>query len=288
MKQLSAVVPASLRTALTRELLELGAEAVDSTLDPSDAGIVKVTAYCSETALDGVLNAAQAALDRLLTRLRLASPSRFEVNELREDWQTSWVMQLGAVHLGQGLVIVPEGLVYRPGQGERVLWLEPGLFFGFGEHPTTRLMCDWIAGHCAERSVLDVGCGTGVLSFVAAHAGARSVVGVDIDVPSVESANRNARRNGWQSQCSFSSQPLERVAEQFEVVLANIEAPTLCLLAAGLVGAVGPGGRLALAGLLEEQVEEVCDCFASYGMALSLHGVLDGWALLSNTPTPPP
>lgn len=285
MKQLSVVVPSRLSGPLASHLLELGAEAVDSAPDQSQAQLVKVTGYCSEAALDSLLNAAQKTLDRLARRLGVLPVPRFEANDLREDWQTSWVLQLSPVHLGQGLVVVPEGVDYRAHTDERVLWLEPGLFFGFGEHPTTRLMCDWIAGHCAQRTVLDVGCGTGVLSFVAAHAQARSVVGVDIDTASVASATRNARRNAWDSQCTFFSQPLENIGDQFDVVLANIEAPTLCSLAAALVKAVAPQGRLALAGLLEEQLEEVCERFAACGMPLRATASLDGWVLLTNTLT---
>src|SRR5690606_2514021 len=132
--------------------------------------------------------------------------------------------------------------------------------------------------------VIDVGAGTGVLSFVAAFAGAKSVFGIDIDIPSVESAQRNAVNNGWQELCTFCSEGLDAVREQFEIVLANIDAKTLTLLAGELVRVLGPNGRIALTGVLVEQAATVREAFGKAGLLVEVCVERDGWVLLTNTP----
>jgi ribosomal protein L11 methyltransferase len=208
------------------------------------------------------------------------------VRDVRSDWETHWALQLAPAHLAAGLVLVAKGVVYEAAPGERVLSLEPGLFFGFGEHPTTQLICAWIAEHCAGKKVIDVGCGTGVLSLVAAHAGAASVLGIDIDVPSVESAKRNAQSNGWEATCRFSSDHLERVQERFEVVLANIDAGTLSAMGGDLARVLSPGGKLALTGVLDEQTSGLRDRFAELGVPLCVSAERQGWVLLTNHEPP--
>ncbi len=282
MKQLVVDVPAPLSSSLSVELMELGVEAVDVSMNDERPGQVWVRGYCAESVALTTQGRAQGALDRLARRLGVAPVPRFEVRDVRSDWETHWALQLAPAHLAGGLVLVAKGVVYEAAPGERVLSLEPGLFFGFGEHPTTQLICAWIAEHCAGKKVIDVGCGTGVLSLVAAHARAASVLGIDIDVPSVESAKRNARGNDWDATCRFSSEPLERVQDQFEVVLANIDAGTLSALAGDLLRVLSPGGKLVLTGVLDEQSSVLRDRFAELGVPLCVTGERQGWVLLTN------
>lgn len=284
MKQLRALVPARLATSLTSLIEEAGALAVDTSAEPDLQGRVWITAYCEEASAPALRRRCQLGLDELAQRWSVEPTPNFESQDVRADWETSWTQVLPPARLTPGLVLIADGVAFQPAAGERVVRLEPGLFFGFGEHPTTQLISEWISEHCANKRVLDVGCGTGVLAFVAAFAGARSVLGIDIDAPSVESAQRNAVRNGWQDACTFSMDALERVSTEFDVVLANIDAKTLTLVARDLCRVLAPGGRVALTGVLEEQAASVRHALASSGVTVEVGSRRQGWVLLANTP----
>lgn len=288
MKQLKVHVPARLSSPLARLAEEGGAAAVDTSVERDAQGRVWVTAYCEDAAAPSLGRRLRAELAELTRKLRLSEVPRVFVEDVRADWQTSWTQTLAPARIAPGLVLVAEGVECALLPGERLLRLEPGLYFGFGEHPTTQLISEWILEHCPERTVIDVGAGTGVLSFVAAFAGAKSVFGIDIDLPSVESAQRNAVNNGWQALCTFSSDGLEAVSGHYEVVLANIDAKTLTLLAADLIRVLGPNGRIALTGVLVEQAATVTEAFEKVGLSVDVCAERDGWVLLTNTPATSP
>lgn len=281
-QQLTALVPPRMSHGLASELLTLGAQAVDVSRAEGETGDVRVISYWSASELVNKKRAAQAACRQLAQRLGMSTIPRLEVREVRADWETSWALALPPARLTSDLTLVAEGVAYEAAAGERVLRLEPGLYFGFGEHPTTQLIGAWMGEHCADKTVLDVGCGTGVLSFIALHAGASRVVGVDIDVPSVESARRNAEKNGFASaSCSFSTQALAEVTETFDRVVANIDARTLSQLAPDLLRVCKPVARICLTGVLVEQEPELRVRFAELGAPLDVVGERDGWVLLS-------
>lgn len=284
MKQLKALVPTRLAAPLASLMSEAGASAVDTATEADAHGRLLVTAYCEAARARGIAKRCQNELSELARRAKLGDTPKVEISDVSADWETSWTQVLPPARLAPALVLVPEGVAYQAAPGERVIRLEPGLYFGFGEHPTTQLISEWIGRSCLGASVLDVGCGTGVLSFVAAFAGAASVFGIDIDGPSVASAQRNASNNGWAEVCTFASDPLQDVERRFGVVLANIDARTLTSLAEHLCRVLAPGGRLALTGVLEEQVEGVCSALSAAGVPVEVSAVDSGWALLTNTP----
>jgi ribosomal protein L11 methyltransferase len=162
-------------------------------------------------------------------------------------------------------------------EGDVIVLLDPGRSFGSGSHPSTRLVLaaleDVIGG--GER-VLDVGCGSGVLAVAAARLGAASVVAVDIDPEAIEVTAANAARNGVAEQVAASTESLEELDGTFDVVLANIGVRVLTDLAGALVEAVGAGGTLVLAGLLEDQADGVVA--ACVGTTELSKPVEDGWA----------
>lgn len=285
MKLLRVSVPNSWANALSDHLLSIGAQAVDTSTEGAERGWVWVTAYVEEASARAVRGRGQTHLDAAARRAGTSPAPRLVSQAVRADWQTSWTQTLAPAKLVTGLVLVADGVAYEAAPGERVLRLEPGLFFGFGEHPTTQLIGEWLGRYAAGKSVLDVGCGTGVLAFVAAHVGAREVFGIDIDVPSVASARRNAFSNGWEGVCTFASDALQSVQAQFEVVVANIEGLTLGELAAELVRVLAQRGCMALTGLLVEQADDVRAAFAESGLRLEVVGERDGWVLLANTPS---
>jgi len=162
------------------------------------------------------------------------------------------------------------------------LELDPGLAFGTGSHPTTRLCLEWL---CAKVSrgdtLLDYGCGSGILALAGAKLGAGEVVGVDIDARALEAAAENAARNRVALRLAHSQQPL---SEQFDIVVANILTNPLCVLAPLIAARVKPGGQLALSGVLDNQAEQVIAAYAPH-IALSRGATLEGWARLEGTRT---
>jgi len=158
------------------------------------------------------------------------------------------------------------------------LILDPGMAFGTGSHPTTRLCLEWLERHVtAGCSVLDYGCGSGILAIAAARLGAGPVAGVDIDPQAVEAARANAERNGVAALFADSAEP---VAGEYDVVVANILSNPLRVLAPAICAHVRPGGRLALSGILREQVDEIIAIYAQW-IPLQVADAREDWVCLS-------
>ncbi len=155
--------------------------------------------------------------------------------------------------------------------------LDPGLAFGTGTHPTTRMCLRWIAQRRLDGlRVLDYGCGSGILAIGAAKFGASEIVAVDIDPAAVESTQINAANNHAVLQAGLP----DAAKGQFNVVLANILATPLKVLAPLLCAHVAAGGHLVLAGILERQAEELQQAYAPW-LSLSVADSEDGWILMT-------
>lgn len=198
-----------------------------------------------------------------------------------QDWVRATQAQFGAIEIAGRVHIVPtwceaprHGLVVR---------LDPGLAFGTGSHPTTRLCIEWLAETVqgGER-VLDYGCGSGILAIVAAGLGAGCCTGVDIDPHALQAAAANARANGATLDVRT---PDALGPARFDLVVANILTNPLIALAPVLAARVEPGGRLALAGLLDEQAEEVAAAYARW-FTLRAGKRREGWTLLHGSRLP--
>jgi ribosomal protein L11 methyltransferase len=155
-----------------------------------------------------------------------------------------------------------------------ILELDPGLAFGTGSHPTTRLCMQWLEANVrAGETVLDYGCGSGILAIVAKKLGAGDTVGIDIDPNAVDASRYNAERN--RVEASFALP--ESVSEAtYDLVVANILSNPLKLMAAMLSARVRPGGRLILSGVLERQAEEVAAAYAPW-IPMSVWRSEEGW-----------
>jgi ribosomal protein L11 methyltransferase len=159
------------------------------------------------------------------------------------------------------------------------LKLHMGLAFGTGEHPTTALCLDWIDAHLAPgTTVLDYGCGSGVLAIAALALGARAAWAIDNDPQAIAATRENARLNGCAEKMAIGA-PEELPAIRVDVVLANILAAPLVALARTFADHVAAGGAVVLSGLLERQVGEVTAAYEPYFESLA-HSVRDGWALI--------
>jgi ribosomal protein L11 methyltransferase len=193
-----------------------------------------------------------------------------------QDWVRLTQSQFEPVQVTPSFWIVPTWHE-PPAAAQQVIRLDPGLAFGTGTHPTTRMCLRWIAQHPPEgQRVLDYGCGSGILAIGAAKFGAASVDAVDIDEAAVRSTEDNARANGVQLSAGLP----DRARGRYDTVLANILATPLKVLAPLLCGHVAPGGHLVLAGILARQASELQEAYAPYA-ALQVSDEEDGWILMT-------
>ena len=193
-----------------------------------------------------------------------------------QDWVRATQRQFGPIAIGAGLHIVPTWCD-PPSEGT-VIRLDPGLAFGTGAHPTTRMCLEWLlAEPPTGATVLDYGCGSGVLAIAAAKLGAASVVGTDIDAQALRASRDNARANAVD--VSFVT-PDALPTGTFDIVVANILANPLIALAPLIASRVPPGGRLALSGILDTQSDAVVIAYSRW-FTLAATRRADGWALMT-------
>jgi len=198
------------------------------------------------------------------------------------DWVRATQEQFVPTRIAPDLWIVPSWHE-PPDPQAHVIRLDPGVAFGTGTHPTTRLVLQWLVAHPpAGRKVLDYGCGSGILAIAAAKLGAARVVATDIDPQALAAAAANAAANATPGDYTA---PGALPAGAFDVVLANILTNPLKLLAPVLLARVAPGGTLVLAGILERQAGEVIDAYAQVdpAVALAIWRSDDGWVCLQGT-----
>lgn len=193
-----------------------------------------------------------------------------------QDWVRLTQSQFDPIRISERLWIVPSWHV-APNPDAINLELDPGLAFGTGSHPTTRLCLEWLEANITPGiSVLDYGCGSGILAIAAKKLGAGETAGVDIDPAALTAAADNAARNQVELRLAPSSAPMEQC---FDVVVANILTNPLMLLAPLLTSRLAPGGKLALSGVLETQAEQVITAYAPF-LPLRVGATHEGWVRL--------
>ena len=198
---------------------------------------------------------------------------------LESDWAEAWKRHIGVMRIGQRVIIRPSWRRHHGTADDVVVALDPGMAFGTGLHPTTRLCVAGIerwadAGLLARGTardgaarVLDVGCGSGILSIVAVRLGAGEVVGVDTDPIAVEATVANARRNRVARRVHARAGSLPAAGGPYDLVVANLIASVLVALADRLADAVAPGGRVLTSGIFVEREAEVAAALADAGLA---------------------
>lgn len=206
--------------------------------------------------------------------VRLVAIRRVE----EQDWVRLTQSQFAPVEVAASFWVVPSWHE-PPADAQRVIRLDPGRAFGTGTHATTRMCLRWIARHADRvraRRVLDYGCGSGILAIGAALHGAAEVDAVDLDPEAVEATRDNAAANGVR----VAAGPPEAANGRYGVVLANILAAPLRLLAPLLCGRLEAGGDLVLAGILERQADELKAAYAPW-LAIDTVDADDGWVLMA-------
>ena len=250
-------------TAVENAFLHLGAASVTLT-DAGDDPVLEPgpgeTPLWSSTQITGLFpgDADLAAfVAALRTELGVDELPDHRVETLQDRaWEREWLKDFGAMRFGQRLWICPTGQEVE-NEDAVIVHLDPGLAFGTGTHPTTALCLEWLDGLCLEnRSMLDYGCGSGVLAIAALKLGCASAVGMDIDPQAVTATRQNAENNAVAANLAvFGS--ADAISGQFDVVIANILAGPLVQFADSITSHLAEGGMLALSGVLCEQADEV-------------------------------
>jgi ribosomal protein L11 methyltransferase len=213
-----------------------------------------------------------------------ADPAVIELPDA--DWKNSYKAHFKASKFGRlNWVPVWERDTFVLVAGEEVLWLDPGMAFGTGNHETTRLCCERLADFAARRGtagrVIDAGCGSGILALSAAKLGFRRIAGFDNDPEAIRVSEENAGLNGLAGRVEFRVGDLVAglVGREAELVLANIQADVLVHFAGELCAAVAPGGELVLSGILSRELDEVRQKFARAAKDWQMESrVLGEWA----------
>jgi ribosomal protein L11 methyltransferase len=237
------------------------------------------TAIWRETKVTGLFDE-EADLNGLCTQLQKEFNSTPEVVVLEDQiWERSWLEHFKPMKFGDNLWISPTEQEVSE-KGAIVIKLDPGLAFGTGTHPTTSLCLKWLSGlDLSEKTVIDYGCGSGILAVAALLLGAKKAIAVDIDPQALIATKDNAEKNGVLSkvECFLPEQFSPQTAD---IVLANILAEPLIELSALISELVSTGGQIALSGVLEEQVPAVK---AAYCKNLELGPTVfeEGWARIT-------
>ncbi len=250
---------------------------------PPDSGHVRVMTYLP---VGPTTRSREDGIDvgvRLMAQL--GPVSRLQRREVDEtEWQDSWREHFHTLHVGSRTVIVPTWRSYDPEEGDVVIELDPGMAFGTGHHPTTTMCLSALEGLVKPGcSVLDLGCGSGILSIAAAKLGASEVLALDIDATAAETAAANVRQNGVEAVVSVDEGTLPHESLRpggYDVVVANISSTVIGNLAAHIARAVRRGGSVVASGVLEQAREAVVERLEEAGLSLDRVDVDGDWVAL--------
>jgi ribosomal protein L11 methyltransferase len=288
-QRVDLVVEGGEAEALAEALEEEGA--ISTEIGDADAGTPEERAVFGEPGADAPLwprarvsalfgSDAPVALivDKALESRSIAALGAASISRVEDaDWVKLTQGQFAPIRAGERLWIVPTWHD-APERGAINIVLDPGAAFGTGSHATTRLCLAWLEKNVAEGdTVLDYGCGSGILAIAALKLGAAAATGVDIDPLALEAARYNSQRNAVPLEVMDAQGALPRAAR---ITVANILANPLRMLAPILASLTQPGGLIALSGILDEQADEVRGAYAPWAR-LGVDSRQDGWVLLA-------
>ena len=272
MQAFVVVVPAAAAELASDRLWGLGVAAVEERSSDVD-GCVELWTEVGDSA--AAIDSAVAALD---------GSWAWRTATLDESVADSWRQYAAPISVTDDVVIVPTWLAGTVDTGASTpIVIDPGAAFGMGDHPTTQLTLRVLLRELTTRSspasVLDVGCGSGVLAIAAAQRGANPVVAIDISAAAVEATDANARSNGVGEVVEASTTALADVAGEFDIVLANVLAPALVGMAADLRRVVARGGVLVVSGILADRHDHVLQALLPLDPVAT--ATVDGWAAVT-------
>jgi ribosomal protein L11 methyltransferase len=248
-------------------IMELGSTGIAEQVDPADSSRVILKGYLVNE--EGAARAVEEIEQRLLRlpELHGCTPGLMQVSGLQEeDWNKKWKSFFQPVSITERLVIKPPWRDYHARSNEVVVELDPGMAFGTGTHPSTR-MCLRVIDECVPEMepgarMLDVGTGSGILAIAAAKLGLSDIVATDIDYTAVRCALKNAEANRVAERISFGTDSLGTVEGFFDLVVANILPHILIDLRDELIAHTAEKGRVVLAGILTEKGASVQEAFS--------------------------
>lgn len=250
----------------------------------SDRTVFKVYAADNEQGLEMLKD-----IERRVEELRktpeaaLYGTLEITVGDLpEEDWQSGWKQYYKPIHV-ERLVVVPLWEDYAPAAGETVMKIDPGMAFGTGAHETTRLCLKALTkADLAGKTLLDVGCGSGILSIGGVLLGAESAFGCDIDQLAVEVAKRNAALNGLEERTQYAAGDLLSVVEgKYPIVVANIVADVILTLLKDLASVLLPEGIFIASGIIDDRKEEVLAGIEKAGLTVLSVEEERGWVAIT-------
>lgn len=283
--QITTDVAEPLAEPLSDSMTEMGAVSV-TFMDAQDEPIYEpeigttpiwsltkvMSLFDAETNAKFIVETVQANMPQLKNHV-------FKIEAIEDkDWVREWMDQFTPMQFGNNLWIVPSWHD-APNPNAVNLLLDPGMAFGTGTHPTTAMCLEWLdANPPAGKTVIDYGCGSGILALAAQKLGASSVKGTDIDPQAIQASEQNAQRNGEQIAFAlvehFDSEPVD-------LLIANILSGPLKELAPEFERLLKPGGELVLSGLLTTQADELIEHYKQFGFELTELATTDEWARLS-------
>ena len=279
----------SIEPALLEEvLLRHGAQSVtlsDAGNDPVLEPLPGSTPLWSDTRLTALFTA-DADFESLRTDLEQTLaidvlPDNHVVALADCAWERQWLKDFGPMRFGERLWVSPEGFTIDADDAV-VVRLDPGLAFGTGTHATTALCLEWLDKiDIADKTLLDFGCGSGILAIAALKLGAKSVTAVDIDLQAITATRQNALSNDVADRLETTVQS-DQLDDQFDFIVANILAGTLVDHATFVCDRLKSGGRLALSGILADQVADVSAAYR-HRIEFAAANYRDNWARLSGT-----
>ena len=285
--QIKLTVKESLAESVSDAFMDVGAHSVtfeDAKDQPIYEPEIGTTPIWRQTKVIGLFDA-QVEANNVIDILCLLQPAldkeAFSVEQLEDkDWIREWMDQFKPMQFGERLWIVPSWT--QPPKPDAVnLMLDPGMAFGTGTHPTTAQCLTWLDQNTPNnKTVIDYGCGSGVLALAASKLGAKSVAGTDIDPQAITASEQNAQRNGADIHFDlvedFDSEPVD-------LLIANILAGPLKELAKEFDRLLKPGATLVLSGLLTSQAKELQTHYQGFGITLNTSISQDEWGLLAGT-----
>lgn len=197
-----------------------------------------------------------------------------------EDWENNWKQYFHPMPIGEKLLIRPTWEDDFDPDGRKVLNIEPGLAFGTGTHETTRLCLETLEKHISEgKTVLDIGCGSGILSIAALLLGAEKAIGVDIDALAVKTARENGEVNNLREPeyTVLQGNLTDKVSGKFDIVVANIVADVIIMFCKDVASFMKDDGLFITSGIIDTREQDVIDAFNKYGFEIKARHTKNGW-----------